>query len=86
MQTNEEQEKIDQILCRILVDRQWRRQDESAVGDTIDLSLDVSEPPHHAVSVDSAVVEQRHLDAVAAFIKGYPIRSLAGVTLRVQPK
>jgi hypothetical protein len=36
--------------------------------------------------VDSAVVEQRHLDAVAAFIKGYPIRSLAGVTLRVQPK
>jgi hypothetical protein len=84
MQTNED--RVDQVLCRILAHNRWRGLGESAVGDTIDLRLDVAEPPRHEITVTEGVVEKRHLEAVEAFIKNYPIRSLAGVTFRVEPR
>ncbi len=74
---------VDQAICRAITEQQQtaRRWQPFQAGEVVPVTV-VENGETEAVD---GVVEQRHLDAVAAFVKGYPFGLHAEVEFRIPP-
>jgi len=86
--SKEEQNGIDQALCWAI----WEARRQGGYLSVGDVLKDITIPHVHVsigpvdIHVDEATVEQRHVDALAAFNANYPMAVAPwSVAFRIQP-